>query len=110
MIRRVLAQSTVTDLHAAEDWYTRLFECEPDARPMPGLIEWHLGSTFGVQVWSEPERAGRSTMVLEETDLDRAAARLAEAGIRHDEPQPGGGARILQLVDPDGNRVVLTGA
>lgn len=33
-----------------------------------------------------------------------------DAGIHHDGPQPGGGARILQLADPDGNRVVLTGA
>jgi hypothetical protein len=47
--------------------------------------------------------------VLEDTDLDGAAARLTDEGIRHDGPQPGGGARILQLLDPDGNRVVLTG-
>ena len=110
MIRRVLANCTVTDLDRAEQWYTRLFEREPDARPMPGLIEWHLGDAFGVQVWSEPERAGQSSVVLDETDLDAAAARLASAGIGHDDAQPGGGARILQLADPDGNRVVFTGA
>lgn len=109
MIRRVLAHSTVSDLEAAEDWYTRLFGCPPDARPMPGLIEWHLGDTFGVQVWSEPDRAGRSSIVLEESDLDGAAARLLDQGIGHDGPQPGGGARILQVSDPDGNRVVLAG-
>ena len=77
---------------------------------MPGLIEWHLGDAFGVQVWSEPDRAGQSSVVLDETDLDAAAVRAAEAGINHDGPQRGGGARILQLTDPDGNRVVLTGA
>lgn len=110
MIRRVYANCTVTDLDRAEEWYTRLFGRAPDARPMPGLIEWRLGDTFGVQVWSEPDRAGQSSVVLEETELDAAAARAAEAGIGHDGPQPGGGARILQLTDPDGNRVVLTGA
>jgi catechol 2,3-dioxygenase-like lactoylglutathione lyase family enzyme len=109
MIRKVLAQSTVTDLRTAEDWYTRLFGTPPDARPMAGLLEWHLGDTFGVQVWSEPGRAGQSTIVLEDTDLDGVAARLTDARIRHEAPQPGGGARILQLLDPDGNRVVLTG-
>lgn len=109
MIRGVLAHSTVTDLSAAEHWYARLFDRDPSARPMPGLIEWHLSDTFGVQVWCEPDRAGRSTMVLDETDLDGTAARLTEYGINHDGPQPGGGARILRLVDPDGNRVVLTG-
>lgn len=76
---------------------------------MPGLIEWHLGDTFGVQVWSEPDRAGRSSMVLEETNLDDAAARLLEQGIRNDGPQPGDGARVVQIIDPDGNRVVLVG-
>ncbi len=39
MIRSLLAQSTVTDLDAAEDWYTHLFGRAPDARPMPGLLE-----------------------------------------------------------------------
>ena len=42
MIRSVLAQCTVSDLERAEQWYTRLFNGPPDARPMPGLLEWHL--------------------------------------------------------------------
>lgn len=110
MIHRILAHSTVTDLDRAEDWYTRLLDRRPDARPMPGLIEWHLTDTFGLQVWSEPDRAGHSTVVLQETDLDAAAAHATGAGIDHDGPRPGGGARILPLTDPDGNRVVLTEA
>lgn len=48
MISRVLAQSTVTELESAENWYGRLFGCAPDAWPMPGLLEWHLGEGFGV--------------------------------------------------------------
>lgn len=110
MIHRLLAHCTVTDLVRAEEWYTRLFDRGPDARPMPGLAEWHLSGTFGLQVWSEPERAGHSSVVLDETDLDAAAQHATQVGIRHEGPQPGGGSRILVLVDPDGNRVVLTGA
>ncbi|WP_409179539.1 VOC family protein [Amycolatopsis sp. VS8301801F10] len=110
MIRRVLAQCTVSDLARAEEWYAALFERGPDARPMAGLLEWRLGDTFGLQVWSEPGRAGRSTVVFEETDLDAVAARATKAGIAHDGPRPGGGARILPLADPDGNRVVFSGA
>jgi catechol 2,3-dioxygenase-like lactoylglutathione lyase family enzyme len=110
MIRRILANSTVTDLGRAQDWYTRLFGRGPDARPMEGLLEWHLGDTYGLQVWSEPGRAGASTVVLEETDLDAAAAHAREVGIEHEGPEPGGGARILPLTDPDGNRVVFIGA
>lgn len=108
MIDRGLAQATVTDLARAEEWYTRLFGRGPDARPMPGLIEWHFGA-FGVQVFEEAPRAGHSSVVLGETDLDAAATRIAGAGLDHGGIQPGGGARILPLEDPDGNRVVLAG-
>ncbi|GAB3476098.1 VOC family protein [Nocardiopsis coralliicola] len=109
MIIGLLAQCTVTDLDRAEEWYTRLLERGPDARPMAGLIEWYFAENAGLQVWSEPDRAGRSTVVLHENDMDAAAARLNAAGIADGSPQPGGGARILQLADPDGNRVVLAG-
>jgi predicted enzyme related to lactoylglutathione lyase len=107
---RILAQSTVSDLATAERWYTTLWERGPDAQPMPGLLEWHLGQSAGLQVWSEPGRAGRSTAVIGTDDLDALAARLTAAGVQHDGAQYGGGARILQLVDPDGNRVVITGS
>lgn len=110
MIHRLLANCTVTDEDRAEKWYTRLFGHGPDARPMPGLLEWHLGDTYGLQVWAEPDRAGHSSVVLAETELDAAAARLTAAGIDHAGPQPGGGARILQVSDPDGNRVIFIGA
>lgn len=108
-IRNVLAQATVTDLATAETWYSALFDRQPDARPMDGLIEWRLGDNFGVQVWSEPERAGRSSMVLGESDLDGLAARLAEADIDHAGPQQVTASRVLLLEDPDGNRVVVSG-
>ena len=109
-ITRVLAQSTVSDLAAAEDWYTRVFGREPDLRPMPGLLEWHLGDTFGVQVWSEPDRAGQSSIVLDESDVDAVAARLKNVGIVNDGPQKATTSRILALTDPDGNRLVFTGS
>jgi hypothetical protein len=108
--RRLLAQSVVTDLAVAEGWYAALFEGPPDARPMDGLVEWHLGDSFGVQLWRDPERAGRSVMVLDETDLDALAARLTAAGVEHDGPQPATAFRVLVLSDPDGNQVVATGA
>jgi catechol 2,3-dioxygenase-like lactoylglutathione lyase family enzyme len=104
----VLAQSTVSDLDAAERWYGLLWDRPPDARPMPGLLEWRLPGGSGLQVWSEPDRAGRSTVVLATGDLDALATRLRAAGVAAEEPQPGGGGRVLVLADPDGNRVVLS--
>ena len=107
---RILAHSTVSDLETAERWYTTLWQRGPDEQTMPGLLEWHLGPTTGLQVWSEPGRAGRSTVVMGTDDLDALAAHLKSAGVDHEGPQPGGGARILQMADPDGNRVVIVGA
>ena len=105
----VLAQAPVSDLGAAERWYAVLLDRGPDARPMDGLLEWHLTSSGGVQLWAEPERAGGATLVLATDDLDVVAARLAAAGVAAAGPEPGGGARLLRLTDPDGNRVVVTG-
>ncbi len=108
-IRGVLAQATVTDLETAERWYTALFGSPPDDHPMDGLLEWHLGEGFGVQVFAEPDRAGRSCLLLDEDDLDALATRLTATGITHDGPQPVTRSRVLVLADPDGNRVVATG-
>lgn len=107
--QRLLAQAVVTDLAVAARWYAALLGGSPHARPMGGLLEWHLGDTFGVQVWLDPARAGRSAMVIEVSDLDEYATALIDAGIGHDGAQPGGGARVLILSDPDGNQVVITG-
>lgn len=109
-IKRVLAGSTVSDLTVAEDWYTRLFGRQPDARPMEGLLEWHLADTFGIQVWADADRAGHSSTVLDESDLDALVIHLETAGIRHGGPQDVTASRILSLVDPDGNRLIFTGA
>ncbi|TSI18750.1 VOC family protein [Brevibacterium aurantiacum] len=109
MFTGLMASITVTDQGQAHDWYSKVFERGPDATPMPGLLEWHFGSEFGVQVWTEPQRAGYSTAVIGESDLDALAEQLAAAGIDHGGPQPGGGQRILPIADPDGNRIVFSG-
>lgn len=99
----------MTELQRAERWYAVLFDRPPDARPMDGLIEWHLGDTFGVQIWVEGDRAGRSAMVLSESELDQLIARLDSAGVSHPAPQDVTASRILEMTDPDGNRIVVTG-
>lgn len=109
VIDRLLANCTVSDIEQAEDWYTRLLGSAPSARPMAGLLEWHIADDFGLQVWAEPERAGGSTVVFGVTDLDATSGFAREAGIDHTGPEPGGAARILRISDPDGNRVVFTG-
>ena len=107
--RHLLAQAVVTDLEVAEQWYATVLGGEPQARPMDGLVEWHLTDTFGIQVWRDPARAGHSAMVIDVSDLDAQAARLTADGINYDGPQSGGGTRLLILSDPDGNQVIISG-
>lgn len=109
MITGAMANVTVSDIERAQNWYVKVLGREADVSPMQGLLEWHLTDDSGLQVWTEPDRAGRSTVVVRESDLDGVAARLTEVGVAHDGPQSGGGQRILPLSDPDGNRVVFAG-
>ena len=108
-IETLLAQMVVSDLDRAEAWYTAVFEGPPGTRPMDGLIEWRLFPHAGVQVFEDADRAGRSTMVVEIGDLEAVAKRLAGVGIEHGDPEPVTVGRVLQLTDPDGNRLVFTG-
>lgn len=106
---RLLAQMTVADLASAISWYSTLFDREPDARPMDGLVEWHLAPTFGVQIWTDAEPGGKSAMVIDESDLDGLATRLAQQGIEHSGVEDVTASRILRLADPEGNRILFTG-
>jgi hypothetical protein len=107
-ISRLLAQMTVSSSARSIEWYSLLFGRGPDARPMDGLVEWHLAETFGVQVWVEPQRAGTSCMVLDDDDLDARLRLLDDAGIENGGIRPASAFRILPVVDPDGNRIVFS--
>jgi hypothetical protein len=105
---RLLAQMTVVDLETAVSWYTKLFGRGADDRPMTGLAEWQLAPTFGVQVWENADRAGRSTMVVDESALEELADRLNSGGIDHPGIQAVTASRVLTVTDPDGNTIVFT--
>ena len=105
----MLAQCTVADLAAAQEWYEKVFERGPDLRPMDGLLEWHFGRSAGLQVWLDPERAGRSTVVLDIPHFGDELRRLDHLGIVHDDPVHTPRFQVVTLYDPDNNRIVLTG-
>jgi hypothetical protein len=55
-------------------------------------------------------RAGHSSMVLDDSELDGVFARLNDVGIANDGPETATTSRILALTDPDGSRLVFTGS
>ncbi|MSU88083.1 glyoxalase/bleomycin resistance/dioxygenase family protein [Rhodobacteraceae bacterium 2CG4] len=103
----IYAQLNSSDLSESAAWFTVLFGRPPDARPMDGLLEWHHGSTAGMQLFEDAAKAGSGTMTLIVERLDDDIARLAAAGLAVGASQQADQARIVRLQDPDGNRVVL---
>lgn len=104
---RVLAEVIVADHAAAIAWYERLLGRAPDTRPMDGLAEWQLTDTGWLQVFADPERAGRSGVTLGVDDLDAHAAGPAERGIDLSRQTISSGQTVGSVADPDGNTVVL---
>jgi catechol 2,3-dioxygenase-like lactoylglutathione lyase family enzyme len=109
-ISTVMAQMIVTDLDRSVEFYSRLFGRAPDASPMDGLREWHVEGAGAIQVYEEPDRAGRSGVTLHVGDLEGAVASLDAAGIAHEPIAEATFVRVVELVDPDDNRIVVTGA
>ncbi|WP_181275668.1 VOC family protein [Brevibacterium oceani] len=109
MFTGLMANIVVTNEEEAAEWCSRLFERQPDGKPMAGLAQWCFDEKFGVQIWQDPQRAGGSNVVIDVDDLDTMAEHLRAVGNDHDEPSPGGGQRILPVSDPDGNQVVFFG-
>lgn len=109
-VETVMAQLIVADLTRSAGFYRKLFGRDPDVSPMAKLQEWHLGAGRAVQVYEEPERAGRSGVTLAVADLDAEVAALDAAGIEHEPLVDATYVRVVQLTDPDQNRIVLIGA
>ncbi|MCU1388301.1 MAG: glyoxalase [Ilumatobacteraceae bacterium] len=106
----VMAQLIVSDLDRSVDFYSRLFGRAPDASPMEGLREWYFDNAGAIQVYEESERAGVSGATINVGDLDAELAALDAAGIDHEPLVEANYVRVVQLADPDQNRIVLTGA
>jgi glyoxylase I family protein len=106
----VLAVVLVSDVEVAREWYERLVGTPPTNRPMPSLAEWRITDTGWLQVFCDPERAGRSAFNLAVDDLGAALDELRNRGLDAGDVQAADkGVTLSELTDPDGNRVVLIG-
>lgn len=107
-ITHVLAVVPVSDLDRATEWYAKLLGKPADNRPMETLADWHLTESGWLQVFRNPDQAGKTSVNLAVNDLHETAAKIRERGIDPGPVEPASaGVRLLPLTDPDGNTVTL---
>lgn len=108
-INRALAGIPVADHAAALIWWERLLGRPADAAPMPGLAEWHFGSSSGVQIVLDKERAGSGLLTLLPDDMVAFIAAAGARGISIGEINDGERARFVAVTDPEGNTITIAG-
>lgn len=108
-IKAVLAVIPVGEFEAACGWYESFFGRAADTRPMDTLAEWHLSDLGIVQVFHDPDRAGRTSVNFTVDDLEAALSELAAKGIATTDPQlvSSGSQRLATTRDQDGNSLGL---
>lgn len=103
----IFAQLSCSRLEESIGCYTRLFERDPDARPMAGLAEWHEGKGAGFQLFEATDHAEHGRLTLFDSDIPGDWARLGKAGLKPRPVEAADYTTICRMRDPDGNLVVL---
>lgn len=107
-IDSVIAVLPVKKQAEAVAWYKKLLGRGADIVPIDGVAEWQLAKTGWLQVTTDPERAGNTTVVITVIDLDAQRAACAEAGVSIGEvveyPDI---VRMAEVIDPDGNKITF---
>ena len=109
-ISRIYAHVSCSHLERSTICVEKLFGRPPDARQMAGLVEWHHGTSAGLQVWQDAANAGRGTVTFIVTGISEEHARLVSAGLEPGKLEPGEKVSLFRLRDPDQNLVVLAQA
>ena len=109
-IKNVLAGVAVADLDKAIGWYAKVLGRAPDERPMPEVAEYRFSKGGWLQVFSDKERAGKSSATLTVDSLDAKLTELRAAGIEVSAPTRTEYVDTAIVTDPDGNRLVFAQA
>lgn len=99
----------VCNMDRAVAFYEEALELQLARREGNDWAEFEVGGgtlALSGELAVTPQKGG-ATVVLRTTDLDALERRLAERSVRRGRIQPMGGARMLELYDPDGNEIVV---
>lgn len=101
-----VAVHPVSQLPAALAWYSALLGREPDVVPADDTVEWEVAPNAWLHV-STSDRPGAASTILGVPSLDDALTHCAAAGLAVGEVEDYGVVRMVTLLDPDGNQVLL---
>lgn len=107
-ISNALAGLAVDDLSEVLDFYEALFGRAADARPMSEVAEWKLPGGSWVQVFTDADRAGASSLTLIVDELAIELARLDLIGLKPVAKAMGDFFKTAKFRDPDGNQIILS--
>lgn len=106
-IQGIYAALATASMEKSEQFYTRLFDREPDDRPMETLIQWRNVAGANIQIFHDAKNAGSGRLTIVVPDMDDARRTLEEIGVTLTNELKGDYGRIAQIADPDGNRITL---
>lgn len=106
-LQKIYTSLLVTDLTAAEDWYTKLLGRGPDYRPMGSLIQWELFEHAGLMVSTSEEIAEKGAIFLYVDDIEAERSRLQGLAITLGDDDEGDYSTLAQVRDPDDNLIYL---
>jgi catechol 2,3-dioxygenase-like lactoylglutathione lyase family enzyme len=106
-LQKGYAALLVTDLDAAEAWYSKLLGRGPDNRPMATLVQWELFDHLGLALSTSAEIAGQGVLFLIVDSVADERRRLADLGIALGDDIAGDYSTLAQVRDADGNMLTL---
>ena len=107
-ITNVIAVVPVQDYARATIWYAKLLGRKADLVPVDDVAEWQLADNAWLQVGTDPERAGNTTVVIGVVDIQVQHGLCTKADVSIGEiveyPDV---IKMAETIDPDGNKVVF---
>lgn len=107
-IINIISVIPVKDHAASVVWYAKLLARAPDIVPVEEVAEWQLADNAWIQVGSDAERAGGTTVIIGVENINIQCDFCASVDIPFGEIiEYPGLIRMSEVIDPDGNKVVF---
>ena len=106
-ITNVFAGIMTGDIETASKWYENLFDRKFDSNPMENVYQWNFPDGGMLQLVSDEERAGYSSITLLVNSRDEQLEILKTKNIAIGQKTESEIANTVTINDPEGNRITF---